>query len=58
MLRLLFVAAAVLLLVAVITRAAAARRTLWVMLALAVLYTALKLTGVIEDPAPARDGVF
>ena len=54
----LFLVAVVLALVALITRAAAARRALWVMFALAALYTVLKLTGVIEDMAPTRYGVF
>ena len=58
MFRMLFLVAVVLALVALITRAASARRALWVMFALAALYTVLKLTGVIEDMAPTRYGVF
>jgi hypothetical protein len=43
---------------AAITRSRVLIRTLWVLLALAVLYTILKLTGVIEAIAPSRTGVF
>lgn len=48
----------VLLAVAVVTRSRRARRALWVLGGLAVLYTLLKLTGVIEAIAPDRAGVY
>lgn len=34
------------------------RRILWVLAALAILYTILKLTGAIDAVAPDRSGVF
>ena len=34
------------------------RRVLWVLAGLAILYTVLKLTGVIDAMAPDRSGVF
>jgi uncharacterized membrane protein YuzA (DUF378 family) len=34
------------------------RRVLWVLAGLAILYTVLKLTGVIDAMAPDRAGVF
>ena len=34
------------------------RKVLWVLAGLAILYTILKLTGVIDAMVPNRDGVF
>jgi hypothetical protein len=48
----------VLVIYAAITRSRAVTRTLWVLFGLAVLYTILKLTGVVEAIAPSRSGVF
>ena len=45
-------------LVALVTRAPAARRLLYVILAAALLYAVLKLTGVVDALAPSRTGVF
>jgi hypothetical protein len=43
---------------AAFTRSRVLVRTLWVLFALAVLYTILKLTGAIEAIAPSRGGVL
>jgi hypothetical protein len=48
---------AALALAAAVTGLPAARRALLVVLGLLALYAALKVTGVIEAIAPARDGV-
>jgi hypothetical protein len=45
-------------LVALATRAPATRRVLLVVLAVIMLYAALKLTGVVDALAPDRMGVF
>jgi hypothetical protein len=63
MLRLVILVAVVAAIVVVIVRPRSLRlrslkRTLYVLGALAVLYTVLKLTGVIEAIAPDRAGVF
>jgi hypothetical protein len=58
MLRYVTVLFVVLLAIAVLTRSRRARRGLWVLGGLAVLYTLLKLTGVIEAIAPDRSGVY
>jgi threonine/homoserine/homoserine lactone efflux protein len=58
MLRYVTVLVVILGLIAILTRSPLARRALWVMGGLAILYTLLKLTGVIEAVAPDRSGVF
>jgi hypothetical protein len=58
MLRYVTVLVIVLLVVAMITRSRNIQRALWVVAGVAVVYTILKLTGVIEAIAPDRDGVF
>jgi hypothetical protein len=45
-------------LVTLATRAPATRRVLLVVLAVIMLYAALKLTGVVDALAPDRMGVF
>ena len=57
MTRVLFLFVAALGIVALIARTPSARRLLYVILALMVLYTILKLTGVIDAAAPVRNGV-
>lgn len=56
MLRFIFALVAAVALLAVATRARPVWRALWILLALVALYAALKLTGVIDALAPARDG--
>ncbi len=58
MLRYLGLVVAALVVVVLLTRSPLARRALWIVGGLAILYTILKLTGVIEAMAPDRDGVF
>jgi hypothetical protein len=58
MVRFLILVALVSLVVAMITRSRSANLVFWTMLGIAVLYTLLKLTGVIEAIAPDRNGVF
>jgi hypothetical protein len=58
MLRFVFLVLIALGVVALVTRAPLARRALYVLLGLMVLYTVLKLTGVIDAIAPSRTGVF
>jgi len=58
MLRFAFLLVLAIALVAVITRAPGPRRVLFVVLGLMVVYTILKLTGVIDEMAPSRTGVF
>jgi len=50
--------AALLLLVGFLTRLPSVRRALLLLLGILAVYAVLKLTGVIEAIAPARDGVF
>ena len=45
-------------LVAFVTRLPSVRRALLIVLGLLACYALLKMTGVIEALAPARDGVF
>lgn len=56
MLRYVMVLVVAIALVALVTRATAPRRVLWVLAALMLLYTILKLTGVIDAMAPDRMG--
>lgn len=58
MFRFVLLAAGLLGAIALITRSERARRAFWVLFGLAVLYTILKLTGVIEAFAPERHGVY
>jgi hypothetical protein len=58
MLRYIFALVLVLAIAALLTRGQAARRSLWVVVALVILYAVLKLTGVIEVLAPDRIGVL
>lgn len=58
MLRLLVIVVVLLAVVALLTRAPAPRRILFVLAAFAVIYTILKLTGVIDAMAPDRIGIF
>ncbi|HMQ93265.1 MAG TPA: hypothetical protein PKA33_17705 [Amaricoccus sp.] len=58
MLRFLLALVLALALVATVTRAHGPRRFLFALLGLMVLYTILKLTGVIDAMAPSRYGVF
>ena len=58
MFRILVLLAAGVALVAFVTRAPRVRRALWVTLWLLGAYAVLKVTGVIEALAPARDGVL
>jgi hypothetical protein len=41
-----------------ITRSRSANRIFWTLLGVSVVYTLLKLSGVIEALAPDRTGVF
>lgn len=58
MLRFIFVFAALVAVVALITRKPGPRRVLYVTMGLMVVYTLLKLTGVVDEMAPARFGGF
>jgi hypothetical protein len=58
MLRILIVIVIILAIVAFVTRAPGLRRALIAICVAAVIYTILKLTGVIEAMAPDRIGVF
>jgi hypothetical protein len=58
MLRILVLAAILLLVAVLILRPRSLKRTLYVLAALAVADTVLKLTGAIEAIAPDRTGVF
>jgi hypothetical protein len=58
MLRFIFLVALVSLVVAMITRSRSANRIFWTLLGVSVVYTLLKLSGVIEALAPDRTGVF
>lgn len=58
MLRFAFLFIAAVALVALVTRAPGPRRLLYVLLGLAVIYTVLKLTGVIDTFAPDRLGYY
>lgn len=56
MLRFAFLFIAAVAAVALVTRSPGPRRLLYVLLGLAVIYTILKLTGVIDDAVPDRMG--
>ena len=58
MLRILVVIVIILAIVAFVTRAPGLRRVLIAICVAAVIYTILKLTGVIEAMMPDRIGVF
>jgi hypothetical protein len=58
MLRLLVIVVVLLAVIALLTRAPTPRRILFALAAFAVIYTILKLTGVIDAMAPDRIGVF
>ncbi len=58
MLRFIGLAVIALALVAVVTRSRPLHRVLYVVFGLMVVYAVLKLAGVIDAIAPARDGVF
>jgi hypothetical protein len=58
MLRILVLAAILYVVAVLILRPRSLKRTLYVLGALAVVYTVLKLTGAIEAIAPDRTGVF
>jgi hypothetical protein len=58
MVRILILVALVSLVIAMITRSRSANLIFWTLLGIAVVYTLLKLSGVIEAIAPNRNGVF
>ena len=58
MLRILVLAAILYVVAVLILRPRSLKRTLYVLGALAVAYTVLKLTGVFEAIAPDRTGVY
>lgn len=58
MLRIVVIAAVLMFVVAYLTRSTLPKRILWAMFAIAVVYTILKATGVIEAMAPDRMGAI
>lgn len=58
MTKLLFVVIILIAIVALFARSPRARQALWTAFVLLGVYAVLKVTGVIEALAPARDGVF
>jgi hypothetical protein len=58
MFRFVVLAAAILGAIALLTRSERARRGFWVLFGLAMLYTVLKITGIMEAVAPSRHGVY
>lgn len=58
MLRFAIILFVVLVAVALLSGNRRARRALWVLAGLAILYTVLKLTGVIDAMVPHRTGVL
>lgn len=58
MLRILVLAAVLYVVAVLILRPRSLKRTLYVLGAVAAVYTVLKLTGAIEAIAPDRSGVF
>jgi hypothetical protein len=57
MLRIVMILVVALVAVAVLSGSRRMRRVLWILAGVAILYTILKLTGVVDGIAPGRSGV-
>lgn len=58
MFRLVVISAVLLFVFAYLTRSPMPRRILWAMFAIAIAYTILKATGVLETMVPDRNGAY